>query len=129
MVGPMTGPWRTPQGSIAFTSVMGLVLLCLLLAGTTGSATPGGAAPAQGSLSTLAWTANGDDGGLSSLPPQAGSAREHHVLSLWPPLRGERQDEPAHLALLVSPFSDANALRDPQQLAHRTAGSRSPPLG
>ncbi|GAA4919326.1 hypothetical protein GCM10023334_021930 [Nonomuraea thailandensis] len=73
MVGPMTGPWRTPRGSIALTGVMGPVLL-----------------------------------------------------SLWPLLHGDRQGEPTHLALLASPAADA--VRDPQQLAHRTAGSRSPPL-
>ncbi|MEV1000510.1 hypothetical protein [Nonomuraea sp. NPDC050202] len=47
------------------------------------------------------------------------------LLSLWPLLRGDRQGEPIHLALLASPAADA--VRDPQQLAQRTAGSRSPP--
>lgn len=106
---------------------MGLVLLSLMLTGATGSASGGPAFP-QGSSSGPVWSLGGWDPDLSSLPSQVGGAREHHVLSLWPPLRGERQAEPGHLALLPSPDADADAVRDPQQLAHRTAGSRSPPL-
>ncbi|MEV1243229.1 hypothetical protein ACIBO2_33650 [Nonomuraea sp. NPDC050022] len=124
----MTGPWRTPRGSIAFAGVMGLVLLCLVLAGATGSASADGPIAPENSLSGLAWSPDGGGGDLPGLPPQAGSVREHHVLALWPPLRGERHDEPAYLALSASPGSKVDELRDPQQLAHRTAGSRSPPL-
>ncbi|MBB3732960.1 hypothetical protein [Nonomuraea dietziae] len=122
----MTGPWRTPQRSIAFAGVMGLVLLSLALAGVSGWASGG---PAVGQISTSgpAWSLVGWDTELSALPPQAGGAREHHVLSLWPPVRGERHGTLPHLALLPSPGSDTDTLRDPQQLAHRTAGSRSPP--
>ncbi|MFI7136017.1 hypothetical protein ACIBQ1_60965 [Nonomuraea sp. NPDC050153] len=128
----MTGPWRTPRGSIAFVGVMGLVLLSLIslslmLTGAAGRASGDGPTAVQGAVSGPVWSLGGVDADLSSLPPQAGSVREHHVLSLWPPLRGERHGDLAHLALLPSPGSDADTLRDPQQLAHRTAGSRSPP--
>ncbi|TDD51565.1 hypothetical protein E1286_10330 [Nonomuraea terrae] len=124
----MAGSWRTPRGSIAFTGAMGLILLSLLLFGL--SPVWNDAAPAHpaGTSSSPAWTAGASDAGLTSLPPQATSVREHHVLSLWPPLRGDRQGEHAHLALLTSPGADTDAIRDPQQLGHRTAGSRSPPL-
>lgn len=61
----------------------------------------------------------GAGGGLSSLPPQPGGGRL--VTGFFPPSHAE----PAHVAFLPSPSSAA--LRDPQQLAHRTAGSRSPP--
>lgn len=127
MVGRMTGPWRTPRGSIAFTIAMGLVLLSLVLAGAAGR-TSTGPAVAQGSASGPVWELSGSGADLTSLPPQASSAREHHVLSLWPPLRGERHSELAHLALLPALGSDPGMLREPQQLAQRTAGSRSPPL-
>ncbi|MEV4582628.1 hypothetical protein AB0K16_56395 [Nonomuraea jabiensis] len=123
----MTGPWRTPQGSIAFAGVMVLVLLSLMLTSASGRAS-GGPAVVQGAASGPVWSLGGGDADLSSLPPQASGVREHHVLSLWPPLRGERHGELAHLALLPSPGSDADTFRDPQQLAQRTAGSRSPPL-
>lgn len=109
---------------------MGLVLLSLILlmlTGAGGRASGSGPTAAQGPASGPAWSLGGADADLSSLPPQAGSVREHHVLSLWPPLRGQRHGDLAHLALLPSPGSDADTLRDPQQLAHRTAGSRSPP--
>ncbi|MEV0228749.1 hypothetical protein [Nonomuraea sp. NPDC050786] len=122
----MRGPWRTPQGSIALAGVMGLVLLSLILAGVSAWAS-GGPAVGQSTASAQAWSTGGWDTDLSSLPPQAIGAREHHVLSLWPPMRGERHAEHAHLALLPSPGSGMDPLRDPQQLAHRTAGSRSPP--
>lgn len=128
MVGPMTGPWRTPQGSIAFAGVMGLVLLSLVLVGASCKASYGGPTVAQSSTSGPAWELGGWDADLSSLPPQAGGARAHHVLSLWPPMRGERHGESAHLALLPTPGSDADTLREPQQPAHRATGSRSPPL-
>ncbi|MEV4161840.1 hypothetical protein [Nonomuraea dietziae] len=106
--------------------VMGLVLLSLALAGVSCWAS-GGPTVRQVSTSGPAWSLGGWDTELSTLPPQAGGAREHHVLSLWPPRCGERHGTPAHLALLPSPGSDTDTLRDPQQLAHRTAGSRSPP--
>lgn len=128
MVGPMTGPWKAPQGSIAFAGVMGLVLLSLVLAGASCKVSCDGPTVARSSASVPAWELGGWDADLSSLPPQAGSARAHHVLSLWPPTRGERHGESAHLVLLPSPGSDADKLREPQQLAHRTTGSRSPPL-
>jgi hypothetical protein len=126
----MTGPWRTPQGSIAFVGVMVLVLLSLVSLMLTSASARASGDPlvVQGSASGPVWSLGGGDADLSSLPPQASGVREHHVLSLWPPLRGERRGELAHLALLPSPGSDADTLRDPQQLAHRTAGSRSPPL-
>ncbi|MEU3164806.1 hypothetical protein [Streptosporangium sp. NPDC006930] len=125
----MTGPWRTPQGSIAFVGVMGLVLLSLVLVGASCKASYGSSTVTQSSASGPAWESGGWDADLSSLPPQqAGEARAHHVLSLRPPTRGERHCELAHLVLLPSPGSGADTLRDPQQLAHRTAGSRSPPL-
>ncbi|MEW1847751.1 hypothetical protein AB0392_58175 [Nonomuraea angiospora] len=127
----MTGPWRTPQGSIAFIGVMVLVLLSLVslsLSLTSASGRASDPAVVQGAASGPVWSPGGGDADLSSLPPQASGVREHHVLSLWPPLRGDRRAELAHLALLPSPGSDADTFRDPQQLAHRTAGSRSPPL-
>ncbi|MEV1175937.1 hypothetical protein [Nonomuraea sp. NPDC049784] len=123
----MTGPWRTPRGSIALIGVMGLVLLSLLLVGASPAGGGGGTAY-SGSSSSPSWTPAAWDAELSSLPPQPAGVREHHVLSLWPPLRGERGGETAHPALLPSPGTGADAVRDPQQLAHRTAGSRSPPV-
>lgn len=105
---------------------MVLVLLSLMLTSASGRAS--GPAVVQGAASGPVWSLGGGDADLSSLPPQASGVREHHVLSLWPPLRGERHGELAHLALLPSPGSDADTFRDPQQLAQRTAGSRSPPL-
>ncbi|MFI6742813.1 hypothetical protein ACIBI9_58830 [Nonomuraea sp. NPDC050451] len=124
----MTGPWRTPQRSIALVGVMVLVLLSLVALMLTGASGRASGPVVVQEFSGPAWSLGGWDTDLSSLPPQASGVREHHVLSLWPPLRGERHGELAHLALLPSAGSDADALRDPQQLAHRTAGSRSPPL-
>ncbi|MFI9838923.1 hypothetical protein ACIHFD_17950 [Nonomuraea sp. NPDC051941] len=126
----MTGPWRTPQGSIALVGVMALVLLSLvslMLTSASGRAS-GKPVVVQGSAAGPAWSLGGGDADLSSLPPQASGVREHHVLSLWPPMRSQRHGELAHLALLPSPGSIVDTFRDPQQLAHRTAGSRSPPL-
>ncbi len=105
---------------------MGLVLVSLVLAGTL----PAAAGPDPASRTAAAsqsWTDGAGDSRLSSTPPQAtGSAREHHVL--WLALRVPRSDRAAHLRLLPAPDLDPGAIRDPQQLAHRTAGSRSPPL-
>ncbi|MFI6920261.1 hypothetical protein ACIBIZ_09915 [Nonomuraea spiralis] len=121
----MTGPWRTTRGPIALCCVVGLVLLSLLVAGPSYADDQTSAHPFS---SGHEW--NPDKGGdrMPSLPPQASSGREHHVLSLWPPLRGMRHAEAAHLTLLPAPGTDAAAIRDPQQIGHRTAGSRSPPL-
>ncbi|MET8158449.1 hypothetical protein ABZT47_18905 [Sphaerisporangium sp. NPDC005289] len=124
----MTGPWRTPRGSIAFAGVMGLVLLSLVLAGAAWTAGRGGPAVAQSPASGPQWKPGAWDADLSGLPPQAGGAREHHVRSLWPPTRGERHGELAHLALLPSPGPETDTLPEPQRLAHLTTGSRSPPL-
>ncbi|MEV0151786.1 MULTISPECIES: hypothetical protein [unclassified Nonomuraea] len=124
----MTGPWTTPRGPIARGGVMALVLLSLLLSVCSyaryGGDTGHGAPPVPGQ----AWSLGAWDAQLTSLPPQNASAREHHVLSLWPPPRRERHDAAAHLALLLPPSPEAHQIRDPQQLAHRAAGSRSPPL-
>jgi len=123
----MTGPWKTPQWSIALVGVMGLVLLSLVLVGASCKASCD-LTVTKSSASEPVWEPSGWDTDLSSLPPQAGEARAHHVLSLRPPMRGERHGELAHLTLLPVSGSDADALREPQQLAHRTTGSRSPPL-
>jgi hypothetical protein len=106
---------------------MGLVLLSLLVACLSTSAWNGGDPAHRAGLSTPVWVLGAGDADLAGLPPQASSAREHHVLSLWPPMRGARHAAPAHLTLLLRPGSDADTTRDPQQLTHRTAGSRSPP--
>ncbi|WP_155129290.1 hypothetical protein [[Actinomadura] parvosata] len=108
--------------------MMGLVLLsliALMLAGAVAAPGPATAAPASAGH---VWAPGGQDVDLSSLPPQAGNVREHHVLSLWRVVRGTGQAEAAHLALTAVSGADRELLRDPQQLAHRTAGSRSPPL-
>lgn len=130
MVGRMTGPGITSRRFISpRDGVMGLVLLSLLVAGAFSVAWYGGGpAGLSGTSAGQVWLAGAYKDKLSSLPPQAGNAREHHTLSLWPPLRGTRNGEAAHLALLPSPGSDGPAIRDPQQVGHRTAGSRSPPL-
>lgn len=120
----MTGPWRAPRGPIALCCVVGLVLLSLLVAGPSYA---DGQPPPPPLSAGDGWSPSAGDDRLPSLPPQASSGREHHVLSLWPPLRGTRQSEAAHLALLPAPASEAVAIRDPQQVGHRTAGSRSPP--
>ncbi len=103
---------------------MGLVLLSLLL---TVAAYSGGVTRWPGPGAATTWSIGPGDAQLSSLPPQTASGREHHVLSLWPPLRGERHSQ-AHLPLLPSPGTNAERIRDPQQPAHRDVGSRSPPL-
>ncbi|NRQ40582.1 hypothetical protein HII36_53565 [Nonomuraea sp. NN258] len=123
----MTGPWRTPRGPIAFTGAMGLVLLSLLLAGSLFGAYGEDSAGRAPLTSGETWSAGVWDMRMPSLPPQGLSMREHHVLSLWPRLRDDRRAAVAHLALLPTPGRDAHELRDPQQFAHRTAGSRSPP--
>ncbi|MEU6798504.1 hypothetical protein ABZ907_42985 [Nonomuraea wenchangensis] len=125
----MRGPWRASRGSIAPTGVMALVVLSLvalslLPAGVLGWA--GGSSAAQAAAAPV-WSVGGLDADPEGLPPQGNNVCEHHVLSLWPPLRGASGDTLAHLALSPSPGADADAFRDPQQLAHRTAGSRSPP--
>ncbi|MEO3891753.1 hypothetical protein [Nonomuraea sp. B5E05] len=123
----MTGPWRTPRGPIAFTSVMGLVLLSLLLVGSTYNWHGGGRAYQPGFGATQTWTPEAWDAQLSSMPPQTATG-ERQVLPLWPPLRGERHHDAGRLAMSPAPGLDPGGIRDPQQLAHRTAGSRSPPL-
>lgn len=107
---------------------MALVLLSLLVAGAFSVAWYGGRPAPSGGSAGQVWLAGAYKEKLSSLPPQAGGVREHHTLSLWPPLRGTRTSEAAHLALLPSPGAEGPAIRDPQQVGHRTAGSRSPPL-
>jgi hypothetical protein len=107
---------------------MGLVLLSLLIAGASCGWYGGDPATRSALASSQTWGAHSGDDALSSLPPQAASIREHHVLSLWPPQRGMRHSEAAHLALLPAPGPDGDAIGDPQQFGHRTAGSRSPPL-
>ncbi|GAA4951251.1 hypothetical protein GCM10023334_066100 [Nonomuraea thailandensis] len=107
---------------------MGLVLLSLLLVGASWGSGSGGAGLRAGMPYWPAWSLDDPGAELSTLPPQATGVREHHVLSLWPPLRGERQAEAGHLALLPSPGHDEAAIRDPQQFAHLATGSRSPPL-
>ncbi|MFB9475239.1 hypothetical protein ACFFR3_37620 [Nonomuraea salmonea] len=130
----MTGPWgtTTPRGSLARCGVMGLLLLSLLAAGLMTGAHNGWYEADQVPRSALAPSKTSDehagDDGLSSLPPQASSVREHPVLTLWPPLRGMRHAEAAHLALLPAPHPEGDLTGDPQQFGHRTAGSRSPPL-
>ena len=104
---------------------MGLVLLSLLLT-FVASAWSGGAAPWPAKEAGPIWSAGTDDALLSTLPPQPSTGREHHVLALWPPLRGERHSQ-TRLPLLPSPGTDAERIRDPQQPAHRASGSRSPP--
>ncbi|UBU11500.1 hypothetical protein [Nonomuraea gerenzanensis] len=111
--------------------MVGLVLLSLIALmsiGAVGEARGGGSAVVTQASVGQMWVPGGEDADLSSLPPQAGNMREHHVLSLWRPLRGSLPSEPAHLALMSWVGSDADLLRDPQQLAHRIAGSRSPPI-
>lgn len=125
MVGLMTGSCRAPRGPIALCCVVGLVLLSLLVAGPSYADDQTAPRPLSAGH---AWTPDKGGDRMPSLPPQASSGREHHVLSLWPPLRGARHAEAAHLPLLPAPGSDAAAIRDPQQVGHRTAGSRSPPL-
>lgn len=133
MVGLMAGPWgtTTPRGSLALCGVMGLLLLSLLAAGLMAGAPSGWNGPDLVTRSALAPSSTGDehagDDGLASLPPQAAGVREHPALTLWPPVRGTH-DEAAHLALLPGPRPDADLTGDPQQVAHRTMGSRSPPL-
>lgn len=105
---------------------MGLVLLSLVAACLSTSAWGGGPARPAGPPASV-WVPGAGDADPAGLPPQAANAREHHVLSVWPPLRGTRHTEAAHLTLLPAPGSDADTTRDPQQLTHRTAGSRSPP--
>ncbi|QYC41582.1 hypothetical protein Nocox_19865 [Nonomuraea coxensis DSM 45129] len=104
--------------------VLSLVALSLLPAGVLGWA--GGSSAAHAAAAPV-WSVGGLDADPEGLPPQGNTVCEHHVLSLWPPLRGASQDTLAHLALSPAPGADADAVRDPQQLAHRTAGSRSPP--
>ncbi|NUR82578.1 MAG: hypothetical protein HOY71_00665 [Nonomuraea sp.] len=97
--------------------MVGLLLLSLL--DSTGTAGPANAA----AVFAQVWTSEQGDGQLSSLPPQGANVREHHELSLWPPARPA---DTAHVTLLPAPEA-AEAIADPQQLVHRTAGSRSPP--
>ncbi|MEV4115703.1 hypothetical protein [Nonomuraea sp. NPDC049695] len=124
----MAAPWSTPRGSIPLGGVMGLVLLSLLMAGASLGWCGGDPATRSAPVSSQTWGSHALDDGLSSLPPRAGSVREHHVLSLWPPLRGMRHVAAAHLALLPAPAPDGDVIGDPQQFGHRIAGSRGPPL-
>ncbi|MFI0423196.1 hypothetical protein [Spongiactinospora sp. 9N601] len=117
------------RGSGTLCGVLGLVLLSLLVA----TAFPGTAAgPASSSAPgpAKAWSWSPLDGGLIGLPPQPANVREHHVQSLWPPPpRGDRLGEAAYAMPLTVPGAPDDTFRDPQQLTHRAAGSRSPPLG
>ncbi|SEL92791.1 hypothetical protein [Nonomuraea pusilla] len=124
----MTGSWRTPRRSIAFIGVMGLLLLAFLLVASSPAWYGSDPAHRSAAASGQSWALGASDAQLSGLPPQGGGAREHHVLSLWRPLRGDRHALAAHLPLLASPGLDPGGIRDPQQLGHRAAGSRSPPL-
>ncbi|WP_169576987.1 hypothetical protein [Nonomuraea coxensis] len=123
----MTGPWRTAPGSIARLGVMGLVLLSMVLMVCTNAGSAAGAAHASASVSHSGWTPDGLDARLSSLPPaQHVTTRELHALSPWP--RGDRDAEAeAHLALPSGTCAEPAAFRNPQQLGHCAAGSRSPP--
>ncbi|MCK2215942.1 hypothetical protein MF672_019385 [Actinomadura sp. ATCC 31491] len=125
----MAGPRKVPRGSIARLGVVALVLLSMVLAACTNAGSAGaGRAPAA--VSHSGWTPDGLNAELSSLPPaHPVAAREHHVLPLWPPLRGDRRTAAAaRLALLPATRREPAAFRDPQQLGHCAAGSRSPPL-
>ncbi|MEU5869643.1 MULTISPECIES: hypothetical protein [unclassified Nonomuraea] len=114
-----------PRGPIALCCVVGLVLLSLLVAGPSYA---DGQATAHPLSAGHEWTPDKGGDRMPSLPPQVSSGREHLTLTLWPPPRGGRHLQAAHLALLPAPGPDAAAIRDPQQVGHRTAGSRSPPL-
>ncbi|MDF5758013.1 hypothetical protein [Spongiactinospora sp. TRM90649] len=123
----MRGPLRAARGSIAPVSVVGLTLLCLLLSALTQSAwNGGGAAGRTWPPVTALWGLDATDADLASLPPQPAGVREHHAPPMWPLPRAARAgaaDRPAPPARAVP----AEPIRDPQQLAHRAAGSRSPP--
>ncbi|MDF2706928.1 MAG: hypothetical protein K0R62_2580 [Nonomuraea muscovyensis] len=127
MVGLMTGygqAQRAPGRCFAFAGVLGLVLLCLLLAGS--APTPYGGTAQRAAVAGDAWMPGAWDSHLSStLPQTASSAREHHVLSLWP---GSRREPAGHVPPRPVRGNAPDGLRDPQQFGHRTAGSRSPPL-
>ncbi|MEO3796457.1 hypothetical protein ABGB14_40195 [Nonomuraea sp. B10E15] len=111
----MTGPWNTPCRLI----VLSLVLVCSLVAGASSVWHAAGDPVAQ---EATTWSPGTTEHRLTGLPPQLSTGREPLV-----PESGARQGDAAHLALLPPPHGSA-AVGDPQQLGHRAAGSRSPPL-
>ncbi|RBQ21318.1 hypothetical protein DP939_00920 [Spongiactinospora rosea] len=118
------------RGSGTLSGVLGLVLLSLLVATAFPGAAAGPAAAPAAPAAVQAWSWSPLDDGLIGLPPQPANVREHHVQSLWPPPpRGDRYAAAAHPMPPAAPGAPDDTIRDPQQFAHRAAGSRSPPLG
>ncbi|MER6945864.1 hypothetical protein ABT294_17715 [Nonomuraea sp. NPDC000554] len=121
-----TRSWRAPRGSTAFFTVVGLVLLSVLMVGSSaaryGSLSAGGPADLVSDM----WAPGSWMDQPSSMPSSFAGAREH-LLTAWPPIRRALQPEAAHLRLPSAPGAGSESVLSPQQLVHRTTGSRSPP--
>ncbi|MEV7970283.1 hypothetical protein AB0O34_30490 [Sphaerisporangium sp. NPDC088356] len=115
---------RSAHGSTAFTSVVGLLLLALTLVAFTPAWYENDPAVQPSSVATDVWAPTGWVVETSTTPPMSSPGQEH------PPAHWLRHSPPepaAPASLLVTTWPDSGAIRSPQQTAHSTAGSRSPP--
>ncbi|MEU8267201.1 hypothetical protein AB0B89_08530 [Sphaerisporangium sp. NPDC049002] len=116
---------RSAHGSTAFTSVVGLLLLALALVASTPAWYENDPGAEPSGVATDVWAPTGWIVETSTTPPMSYPGLEH------PPAHWLRQapapDAGAPASLLVPVWPDPGAIRSPQQTAHRTAGSRSPP--
>ncbi len=125
MVGSMATWGRSAHGSTAFTSVVGLLLLALTLVALTPAWYENGPGEQSSGVATDVWAPTGWIVETSTTPPMSSPGQEH------PPAHWLRHSPAPEMAapatVLVSTWPDPDAIRSPQQTAHRTAGSRSPP--
>ncbi len=125
MVGIMATSWRSRSGSTAFSVAVGLLALALMLVASS----PAWYGDDQTRLQTGAaqvWAPGGWMAQPSTTPATAFASE--HPPAFWRlrnPATWGAADSLA--SLRVPTWPDPGAIRSPQQTAHRTAGSRSPP--
>lgn len=120
MVGLMATRGGT-RASAAFTAVVGLLLLALVMVASTPRWVDSGAG--QRVSATGVMTPGAEVSAVSTLPQQP--VRMEHLPRVWPT---RHRAEPAPRAPASAwPEAGSAAIRGPQQPGHRTASSRSPP--
>lgn len=125
MVGIMATSWRSGSGSTAISVAVGLLALALMLVASS-PAWHGDDQARSRTGAAQAWAPGGWMAQPSTTPATAFPSE--HPPAFWRlrnPAGSATADSLVALPFLAWP--DPGAIRSPQQTAHRTAGSRSPP--